>query len=511
MVSTSLEEDVICDGGAMKKDLRKIGILLAVLCALVVILLTVLIVRYVKQKNIEKQEKENTVELVSREQIKSMTITRENGEELKIKFNLSHEIDSFSINENEFASDEIVMTEVDYLFRHLASFSISNTLDLNGKNVADYGLSPEKCRVTVNRLDGSTEVLLTGGLTSDKNGVYVRREGEDKAYVAEYAVYQAVTLPVESFLNRYVIHLERNEVSEISFQRKSTGDSWLIEILEDYDNGVFLEPRYQVHYPMERDANNDMILLINSILQFQADRFISVADEDLSSFGLDDPEYLFELKLKNGQKVELGLSMELGGYYYGICSNIPYVFSVDPSYLAGMNKSPFELIDSYVIHGYLDDVRTVNATIKDKSFVLDINLASDRSFVSEDTTVMLDQRNAKVYNSEGDCYGLLLFGSIFQMPVSRVDYDAQPVLENVEASFSVVKTNSEITSLKLVPKENEEYYCFINDRYSGFIVSRSVLYKDNGYEMSGFGVWDAYLLANEAIDNKNSNDVYNRP
>ena len=97
------------------------------------------------------------------------------------------------------------------------------------------------------------------------------------------------------------------------------------------------------------------------------------------------------------------------------------------------------------------------------------------------------------------------------MPVSSVDYDASPALENVEATISVVKTSSEQTTLKLVPKGDNEYYCFINDRYSGFIVDRSVLYKDNGHQLSGFGVWDAYLLANEAIDNKNVNDVYDRP
>ncbi len=97
------------------------------------------------------------------------------------------------------------------------------------------------------------------------------------------------------------------------------------------------------------------------------------------------------------------------------------------------------------------------------------------------------------------------------MPVRSVDYEVKPALADVEATISVVKTNSESIILKLVPCGDSEYYCFLNDSYSGFIVDRSVLYKDNGHNMSGFGVWDAYLLANEAIDNKNTNDVYNRP
>ena len=60
-------------------------------------------------------------------------------------------------------------------------------------------------------------------------------------------------------------------------------------------------------------------------------------------------------------------------------------------------------------------------------------------------------------------------------------------------------------------KNENEYYCFLNDRYSGFIVERSVLYKDNGKTMSGYGIWDAYNLTNEAIDNKNAEGIYDRP
>jgi hypothetical protein len=97
------------------------------------------------------------------------------------------------------------------------------------------------------------------------------------------------------------------------------------------------------------------------------------------------------------------------------------------------------------------------------------------------------------------------------MPVSRVDYDVKPALTDVEATISVVKTNSESIVLKLVPCGDSEYYCFLNDSYSGFIVDRSVLYKDNGHELSGFGVWDAFCLTTEAIDKKDSYDMYDRP
>ena len=164
-----------------------------------------------------------------------------------------------------------------------------------------------------------------------------------------------------------------------------------------------------------------------------------------------------------------------------------------------------------MLEGYLDDVSMVSVSIKDRTFVLECHLNQEKEFISDDSTIQLNKRNAKVFNSSGDCYGLLLFGSIFNMPVSRVDYDIKPELKNVEASFHVIKTSGEIVDLQLVPNGSDEYYCFINNSYSGFIVDRSVLYKDNGHELSGFGVWDAFCLTTEAIDKKDSNDMYDRP
>ena len=491
------------------KNSRKNLILAAILGALLLILGTVLVVQYVSERLREEAEKDRFMEICSDVELQTLRIQYSDGTEMSIQLGSNRSISSITHNGVQYESGRIDESEVQRIIAKVTSFSVGNSFEPQTADLSSYGLSPEQCRITATKTDGSSAVLLVGNLTSDKSGVYVSRYGESRVYIAEYALYQEISLPFEDLLNKMVLNYSRQEVNRIDFERRSNGDKWTLLPLEDYDNGVFLEPRYQVTYPMEREPKNEMITLANLILQLRVTQYVPIAAEDFESYGLSDPEYTFTLRLNSGETIYVYLSMELGGYYYGYCSNNQNTFCISADSLPGLNLSPFEMIDSCVIHGYLDDVRTVNVSIKDTSFTIEILMGSD--FVSDETIFNLDQRNAKVYTTQGDCYALMLFESIFWMPVSRVDYEASPLLENVEATISVVKTNSETISLKLVPNGDNEFYCFINDRYSGFIVDRSVLYKDNGHQFSGFGVWDAYLLTNEAIDNKNVNDVYDRP
>ena len=492
------------------KNLRKLGILAAVFAALLLTLIFVLVVQAVKQHRIDNETDQARFELCAANEIQTLTIQAD-GKDTVFRFRADGGIESISYEGTDYSESQLEKEEVSRIISRICGFSVSAAFDANAQDMANYGLSPSEMKVSVQKKDGSQAVLLIGGLNSSGSGVYVCREGETHVMVGEYALYQSLTIHFEDILNKQLLNLARSEVYEISFSRKSTGDSWIVNPQEDYDNGVYLEPRYNVVYPMKRDAKNELIQLCNSILQLRVAQFVPIPEEDMSYYGLSDPEYQITIRLHSGEEITLSLSMEIGGYYYGYCSNNPYTFCVSPTNLSGLNKSAFEMIDAYVIHGYLDDVRSVTIEINGSTFVMDIMMSVDSDFVSDDTKFTLDQRSAKVYSSNGDCYGLLIFESIFHMPVSRVDYDASPALANVEASIQVVKTDSESVSLKLVPNGEQEYYCFINDIYSGFIVDRSVLYKDNGHELSGFGVWDAIQLTNEAIDNKNVNSVYDRP
>ena len=494
------------------KEKKKLIALAGVFAALLVIFLGVLIAKYVEKKKLDKEADTQICALCRRDDLKSLTVFGPNEASTKILFDSEQKVSSINNNGNEFPGNMLNLSEVDSFIGQILHFSIDKSFDAPSQDLSAYGLSSPNFRVSAEKKDGSKVELLFGDLVPEKNGIYAMVEGENTVIVAPYTIYKILNVRFETYLNQVILSLERYDVEEISCERASDKDRWVVRPLEDYDNGIFIEPRYRVIYPMDREPRDEMYTLLSTILQFKVSQYVPIAREDMAAYGLDNPEYTITIRLRSGEVITINLSIELGGYYYGTCSGNPYTFRVDVQNLPGLSKKSFELIDSYVIHGYLDDdVSMVQATIKDKSFVLECRMNHDSTFESEDTMLQLDKRNAKVYTSGGDCYGLLLFGSIFNMPVSRVDYDAKPELKNPEATFFVTRTSGETTALALVPLGDNEFYCFINNYYSGFIVDRSVIYKDNGYVMSDFGVWDAYFLAVEAIDNKDKTNIYDRP
>ena len=493
------------------KEMKKLGILAAVFGALVVILLIVLIAQHVKKQRLDDKNEDHTVHYAELEELKSLTVEGPEGDSMIIRFDEAQQVVSASHNGTDYEARMLNTVEVDTAVSTLLHFSLSNRFVPEGGDAGKYGFSNPQYRIIADKNDGTQSSVSVGDLLGDKSGTYAMVSGSDEILVADYALYQCLTRDFEDYLDRYIFDYERSEINEISFENKTTDDSWTVKVNPDHDTGIILEPDYDCTYPMQREPNNTMINLLESIRQFRVTQYIPIAKDNYAAYGLDDPQYIIHLRLMSGETVDVYLSMEISGYYYGYASNNPSTFCIEPANLPGLTMRSYDLIDSYVIHGYLNDVITVNATIKDKTFIIDCMLNESYDFYSADSIFQLDKRNAKVYDSNGECYGLMLFGSIFNMPVSRVDYDVKPELSNVEATITVTKITSEITTLKLVPCGDHEFYCFINDYYSGFIVDRSVLYKDNGHEMSGFGVWDAYLLATEAIDNKSASDVYDRP
>ena len=493
------------------ENLRKLKTLIGILLALLVVLGAVCVVRYIKKLKVKKEVEKNTIHLGIREEVSDVTITGKDGSSTQIHLNTSNQVSSVTHNGEQYVPEKLNLNEVQKVLETVLSFSINNSIENTQMSEADFGLSPAECTVTVDKRDGTKKVFSLGALTSGRTGAYARVEGDDRILVADYTLYQVLSMPFENYLSTYIFYLTKSEVEEISFRRKSNGDAWTVKSVEDNADGVILEEKYQATYPMKRDATDKMVNLINSIYMLQATQYVPIAKEDMASYGLDEPEYTFTIKLLNGETVKLFLSKELSGFYYGYTSSNSYTFKVDAQMIPGLNASPFDLIDSNVVHAGLQDVRTILFNVKGKEFKLECTVADSMEFMDEYTTLVLDGRNAKVFDSNGECYGTLLFGAVVDMKVSRVDYTVSPELKNEEATIHVNYTNGDAVELKLVQLSNDEYYCFINGYYSGFILDRSVLYKDNGRAMTGYGIWDAYLLTNEAIDNKSVNDIYDRP
>lgn len=497
----------------MKGEMKKLLLPLIILGCLVVALIVYLVVDIVQKNNLEQELKIKTIEIVDATQVETIRIDSSKDGYITFSFDKDGKVVKADHNGEIFEREDLYYTSIEDL---LANFSnLVLVKDLNDPSLvkSTYGLDPANYQVTFTNKDGSQSSLFFGDALSDKTGVYAFTNKTDSVVVAKYFYYENLSQGFENYLNQLAVSLDRLSVSRITFNRTSTNDKIVVKPQQELLASSISKSYYAVIEPIEREPSDRLTSLLDTMLNLQVNSFLPIKTEEYAKYGLDQPEYVFDYELLNGEKIHLILSKEIGGYYYGSISGNPYCFRVFASSLVGLNLPLSELIDFRLLHEYLNTVANVKVKMPEGTFEMEFQTGTSQSLTSDETVIRLDGRDAKVFSAKsGTCYGALLFTSIFNMNISRVDKTAAPVLGTPDASIFVTPMQGVSYSVKLqkVDASGSEYYCFINDAYSGFILDRSVLYRDNGQFLTDYGIWDAYELTKEAITNKDVNGMYDR-
>ena len=236
------------------KEMKKIIALGAALLVLVIALLTIVIVKHEEKKRKDKEIESQQLVLCERESLRSLTVEESNGAKTVIYMDDNSSAMKIIRDDKEFSKIMLDTAMVNNWIDSVLRFSVENSFD-SSDDLSAYGLSSPQYRISAEKKDGTNTVFSVGNLVSNQSGVYLQLAGENKVYVASYIMYKTLSSPFENLLNHMVLYLERSEVDQISLERKSTKDHWTVKTLPDEDNGLFIEPRYKVLYPMQREVN----------------------------------------------------------------------------------------------------------------------------------------------------------------------------------------------------------------------------------------------------------------
>lgn len=498
----------------MKKELRQLIIPLAILIVLVVALAVYLIVDAVKKKNLDDELAPVSVSVADANLITDLRIEYANNDYMSFSFEANGSVSGAEHNGVTFEKEKIQQNYVKDLLSSLTTLSLVKELESPSSDRSVYGLDPAAYKVTLTKRDGSQSVILFGKELEDKSGMYASLDASGKLLVAKNTYVTSLALTFENYLNLYAVAIPVTDVDTIKFARTSSKETIVVKPVEDNVNDMIVQTTYKVIEPIERDTTAEMKNLLNKLLALQVTSFLDISDEQKPEYGLDKPEYVFDFKLKSGDVQQLFLSKDIGGFYYGYVSGNPYCFKISSSSLTGLNLPLDQLMSFYVFNKleYLDTVASATVQMKEGTFEVEYVIdESSKSILNANSQLRLNKRDAKVFTKDGEyCYAILLFESIFRMKIDHIDSEATPELKDPDVTITVIPLTGSTYTIKLQKIDSEYYYCFINDIYSGFIVNRSVLYRDNGQFLSEFGIWDAYKLVNEAIDNKDIDGRYDR-
>lgn len=477
--------------------------------AILLLLIVIAIVYFVVPKKADEQQKTISNEAfsvlnISNSEIMRFTLHKKEGDDIVI----SSELDSENGSQTWYLEGndmEISQSAVSSYVSILSSYVANSTIYEAG-DIAEYSLDDPDFTVTIDKYDGTTSVIYIGSYTFDNDGVYFMLENDPNVYITAEIKRDYCNYTLVDFASTKILELDFADVETVEFKRST--DSVDLVAVPVATGDSFDHPEFNVISPVECAANDNFERLVEYIADLEIAKYEDISDADLASYGLDTPTFEFIYTMNDGSEISVSLSSNMGGNYYGYCSEMDGYFSIRELQFNGVETPVMSLIDSYIAMYDATEVSSISGTYGDASFEYELNVRD--SFSDENATATLNGRNAFVRIVEGGRpYAAIFFESIVGMQYSGMDPDADPELDPA-LTYTIVTTDYAIVTIDFVDRGDGSYYVFRDGEYTGFYSMSSVLFNDGGDDPYAYGSWAAYELTVEAIEGS-INGVYALP
>ena len=399
-------------------------------------------------------------------------------------------------------SDIKMSSYISVLTDYSAATIVSENSDLS-----EFGLDKPRYTVTIETVNGVISRIYYGNISFSSDSCYIRIDDSNTVYSISVDKYDCVSKKSIDFIDSSVLSIDPASLTEVEFIRKTDNLDLKATCTADASGYVM----FTFYDPFVLKSGSYFDSLIENICYLDITEFVELDSADLASYMLDDPEYHFILKCSDGSTTEVLLSENIAGYYYGYVAGTGRYFSISDSQIQGLEIPSVQYLDSYVSYYQASDISTLKGSYDGLTFEFKIKTDSEGSISGDDSTVTLDGRNAKVFNSDGRSYCAVLFESFACMEIGGIDTSA---VVNTSATPELIleytTTQYEIHTIEFFKRSDTSYYVVKDGEYTKLFVYSKELFNDGGSDTYNYGVWAAYELLKTAID-ENVNGVYDIP
>ncbi|MCQ2482765.1 MAG: DUF4340 domain-containing protein [Clostridia bacterium] len=486
------------------KSLKKLLIPLAIL--LVLIILTV--VWFLIKPSIgsgEVNEFDKNVVVYKADEVKKITVTKADGTSVSAEV---EDIDSERVwnlvNSDTKEGVNYSSTKIETWVIMLSQVVANSLIDENPSDLALYGLDNPEYVIDITLRDGSTRKVLLGNNTYDNVNVYFMSDSSTAVYTTVAMKSQFADYSPIDFIDSKIYTMDYSNLSKIKFERFC--DDYIFEADCVYDSST-AEPSFYFTSPFSIKASPYFKNLVDYVATFEVAKFIDLTDDEITAYGLDNPSFHFTFIMNDGETYEIYLSKNIGGFFYGYTNVSEDYFTVSDMQIKYLETPILELLDSYICYQTVSDISSIKYTSDDLSFEFKIDTKD--SISSEEATVSLNSRNAKIYSSDNRCYAAVLYEALSCIEINGIELDANPEL-NSSVNICFYRKDYDTQNIDFVVRDNDTYYVFINGTYTGFYVNMKEFIVDGGTDTYNYGIIPAYNLLTAAIEN-NINNVYDIP
>lgn len=433
---------------------------------------------------------------------------KEKGVNVKIeKKTSSSGSDVYTYSGSDKGQESYSQSEMATYVDMLTSF-VGCTLVSENANLAEFGLDNPSYTITINKTDGTSNVLLIGNLAPDPSYCYLCAKGSSTVYLVSVDKYRYASKEAKDFLDSSIIDVALSEISTVRFVRKADSLDITASLIYDESSESF---SFKVIKPFETQSSAYFDRLIERVCSIEANEYEDATTENLAKFGLGTPRFSFTIQSKSGRSYNLDFSQATGGFYYGRLNQTGKIFKISSDKLESIESPLLVLISDYVFYDTCDNVDSVECTGNDKKFVIKMDVQKGKAISDDSSTVTLDGRNAKVSSSEGRSYAAMLYETIFCINVGGVEENAIISSSAVPVtSIRIFDRNHSSTVYDFYKRSEDTCYVCKNGEYTKFYVYNTELYNDGGTDTYNYGIWPAYEILTKAITDS-INGVYDIP
>lgn len=347
----------------------------------------------------------------------------------------------------------------------------------------DYGEATDEAKEMFG-LDDPTVITLSNGTydytlflgDADPTGTYYYAMTDSKSKIYAISADYGEQLKITRIMlkDRYLTNYGVSDIANIKLVRD--GET-AFEANYDTDNTIWsLSDEYS---EFESDQS-ELSTMVAYMVRIEAQQMLDENLEDLSKYGFDQPYAELILTGLDGKTHKYLFS------YYGTNTNTyTHVLFEDTNQVAAfytgdvdfINKSVKDFIVNYVCNYSIFDVSALDYSYEgiDCSFTID----KDNNKFSMD--------NGEINLKDSDISGNLtdFYNSICNLTIKDIDINISPELSDPVMSLNItLKENNEKVLVQFTKADEENFYVFKNNEYTGFIVAQSDVIGQNA--ITGF-------------------------
>ncbi len=237
----------------------------------------------------------------------------------------------------------------------------------------DYGLDRPVLTVTFHTRSGQATTIKLGAKTGTGADHFATITGRPELYLISTSFKTALEKSADDLRDKKLVHLKKDDVRKLKIERPET--TIIAERINAGDTH-----KWQLHQPVEAAADRFAVEdVVDDIIRAKAADFAN-RPQDLSSIGLDKPQAIVSLTMKDGQEQtfrigkqiekevpkEYGEGTEQKRVVYVDVEQRPQLLLVAASLLDQVSKSAFDLRDKTILDFAKEKVLEVKVQSKQK-------------------------------------------------------------------------------------------------------------------------------------------------